>query len=226
MFLDNTDITEEKILQWLKRCVRDKTNIIGEGYHGSVYLYDENGFKLVVKASHAEGFLSKFLLSQLHKEYQAYQRLDGVDGIPKCYGLLEDKYLILEFVDGVSLRTAELSDRVSYFQQYLALIKVFHERGVAHGDMKRKENLLVVNGKDPCIIDFGIAIIKKQGFHPINHFLFNFARQMDYDAWAKHKYRGNYATITEEDKRYIKRTLIERVSKRLKQLIYPVIRAR
>lgn len=226
MFLDNTNITEEKILQWLKRCVREKTNIIGEGYHGSVYLYQEAGLKLVIKASHSEGILRKFRLNQLHKEYQAYRMLDGVEGIPKCYGLLEDKYLILEYVDGVSLRTAEVNDRANYFRKYLELIKMFHTRDVAHGDMKRKENLLVVNGKDPCIIDFGIAIIRKPGFHPVNHFLFNFARQMDYNAWAKHKYRGNYAAITEEDKGYIKRTLIERISKRLKQLIYPVIKTR
>lgn len=223
---DHPDITEEEILEWLESSIRNQENILGEGYHGSVYLFEKNTSKFVIKAVHGNAGLHWLRHHQLKNEYQAYQKLEGLQGVPKCYGILDGRYLVLEHVNGVSLRNATVSDAENYYTRYLQLIKDIHARGVAHGDMKRKENLLVVNARDPCVIDFGVAIIRKDGFHPINHFLFNFARQMDFNAWAKHKYRGNYSGMSEQDRQYVKRTLIERVSRQLKRVLYPLLRSR
>lgn len=220
------EITEESLLLWLESSIAEKKNILGQGYHGAAYLYQGDGCKLVIKATHGSSGLRKFLLRQLKNEYEVYRRLEGINGLPKCHGMLQGQYLVLEYIEGVSLRTAELTDRVHFFASYLDIIKQVHQRGVAHGDMKRKENLLVVNGCEPYFIDFGVAIIRKDGFHPLNHFLFNFARQMDYNAWVKHKYRGDYSNITDEDRAYLRRTLIERLSRQLKRLLYPLIRSR
>lgn len=224
MLTDLQDLSEEELLKWIETSVREEKSLLGEGYHGAVYLYDQNNYRLVIKAPHAGGLLSWFRLDQLRNEYAIYKALSGIPGIPVCYGLLAGKYLVLEYVDGISLRTAELTDKDDFFSKYLQLIKQVHSRNVAHGDMKRKENLLVVNGSEPCFIDFGISVIRKDGFHPVNHFFFNLAKAIDFNAWVKHKYRGRYETISEQDRCYYNPTMVEKVSRRLKKLIYPLIR--
>ena len=224
MHNDLKDLPEEELLQWIELSIRNKENILGEGYHGAAYLYDGHGLHLVVKTPLGSGVLRWFRLIQLRQEYEVYLKLAGIEGVPACYGLLQGQYLLLEYIDGESLRTAEVNDHQHYMQRYLQLIKNIHLRDVAHGDMKRKENLLVVDGKEPCIIDFGVAVIRKNGFHPLNRYLFNLAKTIDYNAWVKHKYRRDYANISEEDRQYLNDTVTERVSRWVKRTIFPFIR--
>ena len=91
-----------------------------------------------------------------------------------------------------------------------------HHVGVAHADLKKKDNLLVVEGKKPYVIDFGVAVVRKPGFAPVNHYLYDIAGTFDFNAWVKLKYDGNYANITPEDKEYFNRTVIEKVSRWIK----------
>jgi len=218
-------LSEEEFLQWIEISIRGRNNIIGEGYHGSAYLYDKDGFKIVIKTPIGSGVLRWFRLYQLRNEYHVYQRLAGITGVPKCYGFLQNQYLLLEYIDGESLRTAKVTDRPYFLKKYFHLIKQIHSRNIAHGDMKRKENLLVINAKEPCIIDFGVAVIKKEGIHPINHFLYNLAKKIDFNAWIKHKYLGDYKNISEQDKPYFNVTVTEKVSRILKKIFYPLIKS-
>jgi len=218
MHNDLKDLPEEELLQWIESSIQNKENILGEGYHGAAYLYQGHGYRLVLKTPLGSGFLHWFRLIQLRKEYEVYLRLAGVEGVPACYGLLQGQYLMLEYIDGESLRTAEVSDSQHYMEKYLQLIKNIHMRDVAHGDMKRKENLLVVGGKEPCIIDFGVAVIRKQGLHPLNRYLYNLAKTIDYNAWIKHKYHNNMDELSEQDAVFYKRTFIEKISMRIKRL--------
>jgi len=224
MLNDLKDLPEEEFLQWIESSIRNKENILGEGYHGAAYLYEGHGYRLVVKTPLGSGVLRWFRLIQLRQEYEVYLKLTGIEGVPACYGLLQGQYLLIAYIDGESLRTAEVNDHQYYMQKYLQLIKNIHLRDVAHGDMKRKENLLVVGGKEPCVIDFGVAVIRKQGFHPLNRYLFNLAKAIDYNAYVKHKYRRDYTNISEEDKQYLNNTLTERVSRWVKRTIFPFIR--
>jgi len=88
---------------------------------------------------------------------------------------------------------------------------------VAHFDLKKKTNLLVVDGNRPCLIDLGVAIIRKPGFHPLNKFLFRMARQFDFNAWIRHKYQNNPALISDEDLPYYNKTRTEIYTYKIKR---------
>ena len=119
---------------------------------------------------------------------------------------------MLEFIDGIPIRNAQITDRDLFFNALLKLIKELHKAGVAHTDLKKKDNLLVVKGHTPYVIDFGVAVIRKQGFAPLNHYLYNLSRKFDFNAWVKLKYNGRYENIVDEDREYFNRTVIEKVS--------------
>lgn len=147
-------------------------------------------------------------LHALKREYQAYERLATVSGIPICYGFYSGQYLVLEWIDGEPLSELGTADQ-SMFGQLRQTIDQMHAAGVAHGDLKRKENILVSADGIPVIIDFGTALIRKEGFHPINHWLFALLAQTDRNAWIKHKYSG-YEGIDVNDVSYLKRSWPER----------------
>ena len=145
----------------------------------------------------------------LKREHQAYQRMNAVSGIPICYGFYSEQYLVLEWIDGKPLSELDTADH-SMFGQLRQTIDQMHTAGVAHGDLKRKENILVSAEGIPIIIDFGTALIKKEGFHPIHHWLFALLAQTDRNAWIKHKYSG-YEGIDSNDVSCLKRSWPERV---------------
>jgi serine/threonine protein kinase len=99
----------------------------------------------------------------------------------------------------------------------LDYIEQMHARGVAHFDLKKKTNLLVTAGDEPCLIDLGVAVIYKAGFHPLNHYLFQLASIFDFNAWVRHKYNNQLQQISDEDRPYYQRTWIESVSYKSKR---------
>ena len=164
-------------------------------------------------------------LRMLRNEYRAYSRLSEIQGIARCYGLLDGRYLVLEHIDGIPIRNAQITHQDLFFETLLKVIKELHHVGVAHTDLKKKDNVLVVDGKSPCLIDFGVAVVRKPGFAPLNHYLYNIASTFDFNAWVKLKYDGNYENLTPEDKEYFNRTVIEKVSRWIKDHYLIVKRA-
>lgn len=225
MLKDINDVTEGELLQWIRNSIQTKSNIFSHGYQGHTYIYKDQGQRLIIKAPMGWG-IGKFIRRvMLQNEYRAYSLLAGVNGIPPCYGFIEGRYLVLKFIDGVSIRNARITDRALFFKTFLNLIKEMHRAGVAHSDLKKKDNLLVVEEQTPCVIDFGVAIIRKSGFAPLNHFLYDLARRFDFNAWAKLKYNNKFENITDEDRLYYKRTIIEKVARRIKRIYIKFKRA-
>ena len=158
------------------------------GYCSSVAQLDCEGIELVIKAPANEcfGFFWRYLL---RREHRAYARLEGVAGVPRCYGLVDGRFLVLERVSGTPFREAVLDGDDAFFSELLALIERLHARGVVHGDLKKKENLLVGESGAPIALDFATAMVRRSGFAPLNHFMWRTLRQFDFNAWLKHKYR-------------------------------------
>ena len=85
-------------------------------------------------------------------------------------------------------------------------------------DLKRKDNLLVKADETPCLLDFGAAVINKKGFHPLNHYHYQLAKQFDFNAWIKHKYHDRSPNeISMTDRKYYKVTWIEAIAGIVKQ---------
>jgi serine/threonine protein kinase len=63
-----------------------------------------------------------------------------------------------------------------------------HAAGVVHGDLKRKDNIIVGPEERPYLIDFGIAVRRSARSKIFNRLVFARLEQMDLNAWLKLKY--------------------------------------
>ena len=211
--MNDSGITKSDVLS----CVSSGEQLDHRGYQGNIHTGQVGEHKILVKSAAGRGLAAWLNRRMLRREYLIYERLAGISGIPRCFGYFMERYLVLENVDAQTLRDGTISDRDGYFVEMLAIIEAIHDRGIAHGDLKRKENVLVTVDSRPCLIDFGVSVFRKPGFHPFNHFRHDFSHQHDFNAWVKHKYNRNYQKISPEDAKYYRPLLIELIARRIKR---------
>jgi len=202
-------IGEPAFRQWIEDSLARRENILAVSNQGTVLRYRRDGLDLIVKSAMGRGLVRSIRQQTLLREYQAYRRMEGLQGVPGCFGLVDGRYLVLEFIHGTPYREARWADRDRWFREFLAVLRSFHERGVSHGDLKSKSNILVTDDGKPCVIDFGTAFLLKPGFHPLNNRLFEHGRRMDINAWVKHKYHGRYENIEGADLELLDYSAIE-----------------
>lgn len=222
------DIGRERLIAWIEDSVAHGRNILARGYQGQVYRYPHPRHPLVIKVASGAGPLRWLRAHMLRKEHAVYRRLAGFAGAPRCYGLLDGRFLLLEHVAGEPLRRAAIPDRARFFALLFEYLNELHARGIAHGDLKRKDNLLVTADGRPCLIDFGTAITRRPGFAPVNHFAYGVAERFDFNAWIKLKYDNRMEEISAADRPYYRRTWIEKLARavkrpyrRLKRRLFP-----
>lgn len=211
--MSEAGITESDVIA----CVRDGDRMEHRGYQGNIHTSQIGEHKILVKSAAGRGIVAWLNRWMLRREYLIYRRLTGISCIPHCHGFFLGRYLVLENVDSQTMRHATISDRELFFAEMLKTIESIHERGVAHGDLKRKENILVTADSRPCLIDFGVSIFRKPGFHPFNHFRHSFSHQHDFNAWVKHKYDRQFQDISPEDAKYHRPLRIERMARTIKK---------
>ena len=192
-------IDDPAFLQWIENSLARRENILAVSNQGTLLRYRAGDTDLVVKAAMGRGLLRALRERTLRREFAAYCRLRGLEGVPRCLGMAGGHYLVLEYVHGTSYRDAEWPDRARWFDEFLGLLRSIHARGVAHGDLKSKSNIMVTDDGKPCVIDFGTAFVLENGFHPVNNWFFRHARRMDLNAYVKHKYHGRYEDIAGPD---------------------------
>lgn len=210
-------ISESDLADWVKQHLDSEAVSLSSGYQGKTLLYSEGNHQLVIKAPLGNFLTRPINLALLRHEYRIYQQLQGMQAVPICYGMAQDQFLVIEFIEGHTIRQNRPETDSDYYVKLLAAIKEMHQRKVAHFDLKRQENLLVDNNNDPKIIDFGVSVLRKDGLHWFNQYLFKLASQFDFNAWARHKYNKNMSSMTEEDKVYHNKTAIEVFSKKVKR---------
>jgi predicted Ser/Thr protein kinase len=211
------DVTFDRIVADVSAQIAGALPSHAAGYQGAVYISRHasrsGNFSFAVKVAAGSGFRGWLARWMLYREFRRYRRLHGCQGVPACYGVVDARFLILEFVEGAPLRQGEPRDREYFYARLFELIASLHARGIAHADLKRKDNLLVVNGSEPCLIDFGAAFVRREGFAAVNHLLFRIAVQFDLNAWIKLKYRNRLGEMTAEDRKYYRLTLVERIAR-------------
>jgi serine/threonine protein kinase len=202
-------INQPEFKRWIESSLERQENILAVSNQGTILHYRSDDNDLIVKAAMGGGILRGFRERSLQREFLAYQRLQGLGGVPACHGMVAEKYLVIEFIRGTPYREASWTDRDDWFVKFLQLLRSIHERGVSHGDLKSKSNIMVTDDGFPCVIDFGTAFVLKSGFHPLNNWLFRHARQMDINAWVKHKCQGHYQELSDEDLELLNYSRIE-----------------
>jgi len=210
-------ISESELTDWVNEHLDSEAVSLSAGYQGKTLLYSENGHQLVIKVPLGNFLTRPVNLALLRHEYRIYQQLQGMDSVPVCYGMANEQLLVLEFIEGFTIREKRPDTNSDYYVKLFAAIEQMHQRGVGHFDLKRMENLLVDKNNEPKIIDFGVSVLRKGGFHWLNQYLFKLAKQFDFNAWARHKYNKDMESMSLEDSRYYKKTAIEIASKKTKR---------
>jgi predicted Ser/Thr protein kinase len=193
---------------------------LGSGYQASVQVYETSAGAVVVKQPHAGGPLGSLWRSLLRREAAVYARLRGIAGIPRSFGLVGDG-LALEHIAGPSLREHEpqIGNREAFFAKLRATLDAMHAAGVAHSDLKRKDNIIVGAGERPYMIDFGIAVRRSATSALWNRLVFDRAVQMDLNAWIKLKYgrrvdpESEPGVLSAEDAAVYRPLLLERAAR-------------
>ena len=183
------------------------------GNQGRLFTIDIEEKTYLIKSANIDNWWSKSINKwSIKREYRAYKKLEGLNGIPKCYGLTDQGKLVLEYINGGSYRDKqyELDGNDNFFDALLELITSMHNLGVAHGDLKRKDNLIVDQNLKPYLIDFGTAVINYDQSGTFKKIVFNFLRKTDLNAWIKHKYKRSYENISNEDLAYYSPTSLEK----------------
>ena len=193
---------------------------LSRGYQGAVYLQGAGADLRVVKQPMGGPFARRLRAAMLRREYAAYQRVAGIPGIPRCFGLQDDGSLVLEYLPGEPYRETvpALKERERFFQLYQRQILALHAAGVAHADLKRRGNLLVSPDGDPILLDFGSAVLQKPGDGWWRRLLFRQACRMDFNAWIKLKYRRRFDLVSSDDRRYYQPTAVENIARIVRRI--------
>lgn len=96
---------------------------------------------------------------QISREYHAYRWLDGMSGVPALIGRVDRLAIAIAQVEGRRLAYApETRDRGEEFVVKLrTLIDRMHGRGLAHLDLRGRENLLLRPDGELVIVDLAGA---------------------------------------------------------------------
>lgn len=187
-------------------------------YQGTLHLLRGFDPPMIVKCAAGRGPARWLRAAMIRREYGIYQHLAGISGIPRCFGLIPGPGLVLEFVEGVPRRGAEIVDREAFFAELLDIVRTIHARGVAHGDLAKRSNILVVDKRRPAVIDFGMALVRKQGFAPLHQAVFNLLIRLDINQWVKIKYDRRLDLASAEDLALYRLTWPERIARGIKKI--------
>jgi len=193
---------------------------LGAGYQASVELFKTPLGNYAVKKARGPFFWRRLGEISIRREHKIYERLQAVQGVPRCLGLLDNRHLVLEHISGDSYRERQhvLENRELFFARLLKTLKDMHACGVAHGDLKRKDNFLVGPEERPFVIDFGLACVLRKSAQPMNKFLFEWAKQYDYNAWIKHKYQRRVDAIAPDDIELYRPMRLEKIARSIRVL--------
>jgi len=209
-------LTSAAFRQWLQQALHDATLILASGNQGVVVRGSYQQHELAIKCASGRGLLRWLRCWMLRRELLAYRRLQGITGVTQCYGMPLDWALVLQYVPGTPFREAQLDDRERWFGQLEQTVRAMHARGVSHGDLKRKANLLAGADGQPRVLDLGTAIRRKPGWHVFNNWLFRQHCRADINAVLKHKYHGHYQHIADADRHKLQTTTAEWLWRKLR----------
>jgi predicted Ser/Thr protein kinase len=205
------------VLAWLRAEIAAgrQGHKLGQGYQAVIQRYDTPFGSVVVKRARASRLLGWLNRVAIRHEHVVYDCLRHVDGVPRSYGLLAPDALVLEHIEGHSLRQSadELRDRERFFADLRRTLSNMHSAGIAHGDLKRKDNIVVASDERPFVIDFGTAWRMRPGAGAWNRWVFAWLSQSDDNAWIKLKYRRRFEDISDDDRDYYRPLWLERVAR-------------
>lgn len=146
----------------------------GRGYQSSVYLIGLDGEVAAVKDYSAAPRAFRRWVAPLlvRREIAVLKHLQGVPGVPKYFGRIDRLAFTMQYIEGTPIadfKEGELPPQA--FETIQRVIDAIHARGVSHGDLKRRSNLILTPGNEIFVVDFAAAVIGEQPLHPLRNWL-------------------------------------------------------
>lgn len=144
---------------------------------------------------------------QLRREQRALKRLQGLEGFPKVLGELPPCALLLEPMQGGAItrfRRRREEDKAPMLDRLDRLVEAMHARGVAHLDLRKRDNILVTEAGDPSIIDFNASIALEPASIAARLF-FPILRGVDRGALLKWRHFLLPERLSESERRRVRR---------------------
>lgn len=172
---DNEDLLETALPPDISGFQIDR--MIGEGGFGQVWrAYREpDRLPVAIKILHLELVRSNDALTRFQRELEAIQRLEHANVVRALdHGTIADgrPYLVLEFIEGPSLREVLLDrgalpprEMMEILEPLCEALAVAHGAGLVHRDVKPSNVILAQdeNGKlRPVLLDFGLVKLVDQ----------------------------------------------------------------
>jgi len=186
--------------------------VVGEigapkGGDARVKVVEVDGRRVILKDMHDRSLLSRLIGRRLlAREFRTYRRLQGVDGVPCAYRMLDRDALLIEHVDGVPLsqRYVRRGLRVTdaFYRSCFELLDRVHARGVVHLDLRNKKNFLVGAGEQPYVVDFATAVYLP-GWLPFRGRVLRWLGAFDRAGVLKMKRRMSPGLFDSEDRRWL-----------------------
>lgn len=162
---------------------------------GEVWRIQESGQATILRDTRAARWWLAWLARVLlRREAKALKALRGIDGIPKF--VRSDGHILLRsFIPGTPIY-AEQPDSELYFRGAARLLRRMHRAGVAHNDLAKEPNILLLPDGSPGFIDFQLASCSSQRGR-----IFRAAAREDIRHLLKHKrtYRADLLTTREKN---------------------------
>lgn len=165
--------------------------------------------RVVLKEYHTDswgviplGWLGRMLL---RRESLYFRELADVRGVPHFLEYFGSNGFAREHVSGLDLRDyfekGGLRVGATFFPSLQSTLKAVHEKGIAHNDLAKPENVLVSTDGDPVLIDFQIALMPKRwplGVGKLAGPLLRLCQRMDEYHLCKQYRRYSPETVPEE----------------------------
>lgn len=194
----------------------------------AIWIVEEKGVRAVVKDFSANRFLFRHTVGRflIWREGKAYRKLNGVKGVPAFFKVIDGLALVVQEIPGKSLENLEQEIRLpeSFFNELKELVIRFHNRGLAHCDLKRAPNTLLGEDGHPYIVDWAASISEAEFRFPLLRRIYHRFLSDDQEAVIKLKLRHTPETVTPEEKaRYNHRSTGERLIRGIRDKLREVL---
>lgn len=148
---------------------------------GDIWVVDSPEGPLAIKDISRQPWLWRALIGRrsLDREDRMLRRLQGLPGIPRYGGRIDADALCMEFLKADRLpHRKDSALTLDFFAQLKDTVHKMHQRGVAHGDLRRK-NILVCENQKPYLIDFTTGVFLHTGIRPVKRVMFRLISHVD-----------------------------------------------
>jgi RIO-like serine/threonine protein kinase len=139
----------------------------------TIWVIEENGRRAAVKDYSASGYLYRNIVGRflIRRERNAYRALEGLDGIPTFYRIIDGIALVIEEIPSENIELLRGKKEVAerFFRDLRSLVEEVHRHGLAHCDLKRAPNILLGKNGKPYIVDWSASISQRElRFFPLS----------------------------------------------------------